>query len=88
VRVNTLGFKRTSGTAKMEIKVSSVAKAKARAGFLSGLKGAIANMIMKAPEIDGKGNQVMLDFGHALLSRQQSFTFPRAGNLMTGHDRT
>ena len=82
VRVNTLGFKRTGDVAKMEMKVSSVAKAGNSGGFLSGLKGTLANMIMKAPEIEKKGNQAMLDFGHALLEKQQSFTFPRANNLM------
>jgi hypothetical protein len=43
-------------------------------------------MIMKAPEIEEKGNQAMLDFGHALLKKQQSFTFPRAENLMDDYN--
>lgn len=82
IHVNTLGFKRTGDVARMEMKVSSVAKPGNSGGFLSGLKGALANMIMKAPEIEQKGNQAMLDFGLALIEKQQVFTFPRAENLM------
>ena len=83
VRVSTLGFKRTSGTAKMEVKVSSVAKANERQSFLTGLRGAFANMFMEAAlEIDKEGNQVMLDFGRALFNKQRYFTFPRARNMM------
>ena len=85
-RVNTLTFKRTSGTANMEMKVSSVRKAHEHAGLLSGLMGVVANTIMKAPEIDEKGNQAILDFGSALLNKKQHFTFPGANNLMNDYE--
>jgi hypothetical protein len=82
VRVNTLSFKRTSDVAKMEMGVSSVEKAENSGGFLSSFKGILADLVMEAPEIEKKGNQAMLDFGQALLEKQQSFTFTRANNLM------
>ena len=80
-RVNTLAFKKCDETPRMGISVASVAKAAARDGFLARVKGAIANLIIKPPEIEQLGNETMLDFGHAILKQKPEISFPKARNI-------
>ena len=83
VRVNTLIFKRSKNTAKMQVVVASIAGSDEKEGFWSNLKGALANIFIPPVEVDKAGNKAMLDFGLALSQKQQSFTFPKAKNLIT-----
>lgn len=81
-RVNTLTFKKTDKNPKMYVSVASIVKAKGKEGFLGNLVGAIANFFIPPVEIDIAGNNAMLDFGTALCSKKDSFTFPKAKNLV------
>jgi len=80
-RVNTLAFKKTEQTPRMEIKVASIAKKGESAGLLGWLKGAIANLFIKPPKVTKPGNTTMLEFGEALLQKNTTFTFPKAKNI-------
>lgn len=80
-RVNTLAFKKTEKTPKMGIKVASISGKAESEGFVSGLKGFIANMFIKPPKVTKLGNTTMLGFGEALLQKRPSFTFPKAKNI-------
>ncbi len=81
-RVNTLSFKKTTETApRMGIKVASISDLGGSEGFFSGLKGAIANIIIKPPAVTKLGNTTMLEFGYALLQKNTAFTFPKAKNI-------
>ena len=84
-RVNSLGFKRKPGLAKMEISVASVKRKDAAntawQNFKGGLKGVAANLFLKPATIEPIGAQAMFDFGLALETGASSFTFPRARNL-------
>ena len=82
VRVNTLIFKRSKDTAKMQVIVASIAGSKEKEGFWSNLKGALANIFIPPVEVDSAGNDAMLDFGLALFKRKDTFTFPKAQNLI------
>jgi hypothetical protein len=87
VRVNTLGFRRKPGPAKMDITVASVKPKGASDTFwqnlMGGLKATAANLVLKQIAVEPAGNQAMLDFGLALASEAPAFTFPRARNLKT-----
>jgi hypothetical protein len=81
-RVNTLSFKKTTETVpRMGIKVASISNPKGSEGFFSGLKAAIANLIIKPPKVTKLGNTTMLEFGYALLQKKPTFTFPKAKNI-------
>jgi hypothetical protein len=80
-RVNTLSFKKTNQTPHMGIKVASISTKAESDGFLSSIKGAIANLFLNPPEVTKLGNQTMLDFGHTLLQQKPAFTFPKAKNI-------
>jgi hypothetical protein len=80
-RVNTLSFKRTQETPHLGIKVASISARGASAGFLSELKGVIANFFITPPKVDRLGNATMLAFGKALVQKKTTFTFPRAKNI-------
>jgi len=82
VRVNTLVFRRSDKEAKMEVAVASVRKAGKREGLWARFKGTVANLFMPPVEIDPAGNTIMLNFGRALYRQKNSFTFPRARNLV------
>jgi hypothetical protein len=82
VRVNTLAFKRSGEDAKMEVVVASITGAGKREGLWARVKGAIANLFIPPVEIEPAGNRAMLDFGHALYRQKNSFTFPKAENLV------
>jgi hypothetical protein len=81
-RVNTLAFKKTTETIpRMGIKVASISDPAGSEGFFSGLKAAIANLIIKPPTVTKLGNTTMLEFGDALLQKKPTFTFPKAKNI-------
>lgn len=81
-RVNTLSFKKTgSANPRMGIKVASIRGKTESAGLLSSLKGKIANLIIPPPKVDKLGNTTMLEFGYALLQKNEAFTFPKAKNI-------
>jgi hypothetical protein len=87
VRVNTLIFKRSDGLPKMGVKVASITKRLAVShGFFARVRGAIANLLIEPPKINGLGNETMLNFGYALLKKESEFTFPKAENIKK--DRT
>ena len=84
-RVNTLTFERKPGPAKMKVSIASIKGKNAKDGFWQNLKGRIegatANLFIPPLGIESVGNQTMLDFGGALMSQAQTFTFPKARNL-------
>ena len=87
-RVNTLQFRRSADHPKMEVTLASVkrkdAPNNAWQSFLGGLKGAAANMMLPPLNVEPEGEQAMLDFGLALVTKQPTFTFPFAPRLKTG----
>lgn len=84
-RVNTLTFRRKAGPAKMEVTVASVKPANAGdtlwQNFVGSLKGKAVNMLIQPLTVERSGHDTMLDFGLALASQSQTFTFPLAKNL-------
>jgi hypothetical protein len=87
-RVNTLIFRRMPGPTKMDITVASVKRKDAGdslwQNLMGGLKATTVNLFLKPITVDPVGNEAMLDFGLALVSKAPVFTFPRARNLKTG----
>jgi hypothetical protein len=86
-RVNTLTFRRKPGPPRMDITVASVKRKGAGDNFvqnvMGGLKATAANMVLKPIAVEPAGNEAMLNFGLALVSKAPSFTFPNASNLKT-----
>lgn len=80
-RVNSLIFKKTEKTPRMEIKVASISDSEKSEGFFSRIKGAIANLFITPPKVTELGNTTMLEFGYALLQKEPAFTFPKAKNI-------
>jgi hypothetical protein len=84
-RVNTLTFRRMPGPPKMDITVAAVKRKGAGNNFvqnvIGGLKATAANMVLKPIAVEPAGNEAMLNFGLALVSKAPSFTFPNASNL-------
>lgn len=84
-RVNTLTFKRQTGSPKMDVTVASVKPKDAGTGFWQNLKGSVlasaANLLIKPVAVEPTGHKAMLDFGLALASTSPAFTFPPAHNL-------
>lgn len=80
-RVNSLIFKKSETNPRMGIKVASISKSPEAEGFWAGIKGAIANLLIRPPRVDPLGNDTMLEFGYALLKQKPSFTFPEAKNI-------
>jgi hypothetical protein len=80
-RVNSLLFKKSEKAPRMGIKVASISKSPDSDGFWAGIKGAIANLLIRPPKVDKLGNDTMLDFGYAMLKQKSEFTFPRAKNI-------
>jgi hypothetical protein len=80
-RVNSLIFKKTEKTPRMGIIVASISNAEESEGFISSIKGAIANLFINPPEVAKTGNDTMLNFGYAILKQKPAFTFPKANNL-------
>ena len=81
-RINTLTFIKNEDIPKMDIKVASVGKEEESQGFMEGLVGAIANLVIAPFEITQIGNDEMLRLGLALYNEQKEFTFPKAENLI------
>ncbi len=80
-RVETLSFKRADKEPKMEIKITSLKNEGAKEGWWSKFKATVANLFIPPLGVDEKGNQTMIDFGHAIYSGDKTFTFPKALNL-------
>jgi hypothetical protein len=80
-RVNSLVFKKSEKDPRMGIKVASISKRTDSEGFWAGIKGAIANLLIRPPKVDKLGNDTMLEFGYALLKQKPEFTFPKAKNI-------
>lgn len=84
-RVSTLTFRRTSGTPKMEVTLASLKRKDAGAGlwqsFVGGIKGATANLFLPPLKVEPEGQQAMLDFGLALVTKKSDFAFPAATRL-------
>lgn len=80
-RVNSLVFKKTENTPHMGILVASISDAEESEGLISGIKGCIANLFIKPPKVTKLGNITMLEFGDALLHKNNTFTFPKAKNI-------
>jgi hypothetical protein len=80
-RVNSLIFKKSEKDPRMGIKVASISKNPDSDGFWAGIKGAIANLLLRPPKVDKLGNETMLNFGHGLLEQKPAFTFPKAKNI-------
>ena len=84
-RVNSLTFRRSSGTPKMEVGLASLKPKDAGDGiwqnFMGNLKGATANLFLPPLKVEPEGQQAMLDFGLALATGKPDFTFPIATRL-------
>ena len=84
-RVNTLTFRRQTGTPKMEVTLASVKRKNAGdslwQNLVGSLKGAAANLFLPPLTVAADGHQAMLDFGLALATEQPAFTFPFATRL-------
>jgi hypothetical protein len=84
-RVNSLTFRRATGTPKMEVSLASLKRKNAGNGLWSNLvgnlKGATANLFLPPLTVEPEGQQAMLDFGLALATEKPAFTFPHAARL-------
>jgi hypothetical protein len=84
-RVNTLIFRRKPGPPKMDITVAAVKRKNAGNNIwqnvMGGVKATTANLLLKPIAVEPAGNEAMLNFGFALVSKAPSFTFPNASNL-------
>ena len=84
-RVNSLTFRRTTGTPKMEVTLASLKRTEAGNGLWSNLvgslKGATVNLFLPPLTVEPEGQQAMLEFGLALATEKTSFTFPHATRL-------
>jgi hypothetical protein len=90
-RVNALTFRRAAGTPKMEVSLASI-KEKDDGNtlwqnFKGRVKGIAANLVLPPLDVEVVGNQAMLDFGLALASSSETFTFPLAKNLVSAGSR-
>jgi hypothetical protein len=83
-RVNMLTFRMTAADEKpkMLVEVASIVAANEKEGFWGNLVGAFANLLIPPVDVDKDGNDAMIQFGYALFKGQNSFTFPRAKNLI------
>jgi len=80
-RVNALSFRQGSDPPHMGVSVASITKKEKPENLLSGIKGAIANLLIKPVKITQLGNETMLRFGHAIFRQEPEFTFPKARNI-------
>jgi hypothetical protein len=83
-RVNSLEFSRDSALPRMGVRISSVKRRKAGDNLFQRLKGrvigVVANMLLEPIKIRQIGKDTMLNFGTAVLNRDETFTFPAAEN--------
>ena len=81
-RVNSLTFVRKAGQPKMEVAVASVKKKNAGNSLWQNFKGSVVglavNLFIPPLTVEAVGHRAMLDFGQALASGAETFTFPRA----------
>ena len=61
--------------------MASITQAAGSEGFFASIKGAIANLFIKAPKIAELGNEAMLNFGYSIVRQKPDFTFPKARNI-------
>ncbi len=84
-KVNSLTFRRQTGTPKMEVTVASIKEKNAGDSFWQNLKGKVegeaVNMFLPPLPVEEVGNRAMLNFGLALVSGLPTYTFPPARNL-------
>ncbi len=84
-RVNSLIFKQSSSSPKMEVTLASVKRKDSSdslwQNFMGGLKGVVANLFLPPLSIEANGHQAMMDFGFALATEKSTFTFPFATRL-------
>jgi hypothetical protein len=84
-RVSALTFRRKPRPPKMDITVAAVKLKGAGNNFvqniMGGIKATAANMVLKPIAVEPAGNETMLNFGFALVSKAPSFNFPNASNL-------
>lgn len=80
-RVATLTFKKTEGEPRMDIEVVSINKASKPNSYIGRVKGFVVNFFIEPIKISRLGNATMLDFGHTILNKKHSFTFPKAKNI-------
>ena len=84
-RVNSLTFRRSAGTPKMEVTLAAVKRRDAGDGawqnFIGGIKGTVANLFLPQLTVEAEGHQALLDFGLALATEKPDFTFPHASRL-------
>lgn len=89
-RVNTLTFRRKPGPPKMDVTVASVKKKGAGRNLWQSIKGGVkglaANMLIDPLTVEATGHRAMLDFGQALSTGAQTFTFPHARNLKSSSE--
>ena len=87
-RVNALTFRRQAGPPKMEVTLASVKRKDAAnslwQNFVGGIKGAAANLLLPPLTVTADGHRAILDFGLALATQKQTFTFPFATRLKDG----
>lgn len=86
-RVSLLEFTRDGTPPRMGVRINSVKRRQAGDNFYQNLKGRfvgmVANVLVESIAIRKLGNDTLLNFGHAVLERKPSFTFPIAENLKT-----
>lgn len=82
-RVKVLSFQRdSSAEPKMGIKVDSIRNKGDKENWWARFKGSIANMFIPPLKVTKLGNETMLDFGLAVYEGRETFTFPKAENLV------
>ncbi len=85
-RVNTLTFARKPGKPTMEVTIASVKSKYAKdtfwQNFKGSLKGGIANLFLPPLTVTAQGHETMLEYGAALESQANVFTFPLATNIL------
>jgi hypothetical protein len=85
-RVNTLTFQRKPGRPMMEVTIASVKPRSAKDTFWQNLKGSlkggIANLFIPPLTVTAQGHETLLEFGAALASQTNAFTFPLATNIL------
>jgi len=74
-RVNTLTFQKSEKSTRMGITVASVNKGTESDSLWGHIKAVIANLLIKPVGVDELGNDTMLNFGYALLTKKPAFTF-------------
>ena len=80
-RVNTLTFKRSEKSPRMNVEIASLNKADRSENWISSLTAMFANLVLHPMPISEIGSETMMDFGLALYRKKTDFTFPAAETL-------